>query len=150
MVARMAPIDPNLAAEPGSLSPTILADLLLVRDWQVIWDREMAALFGADFADSTVLRALVIFCLTEFGQGRKWGLKAHQDHCAHLASRATIRNDALRLVNRKLFLMSEVPEDRRITLVEPTGRLVAWAMEAVPRMEREFIGIFAARGGVSL
>jgi hypothetical protein len=53
-------------------------------------------------------------------------------------------------VNRKLFLMSEVPEDRRITLVEPTGRLVAWAMEAVPRMEREFIGILAARGGVSL
>jgi hypothetical protein len=54
----------------------------------------------------------------------------------------------MRLVDRGLFLVGAVPEDKRVTLVCPTRRLVEWAGETIPRMEDAMVKFFIDRSGV--
>jgi hypothetical protein len=140
--------DLDLPAEMGTLSPQVHADLILIRGWQALRDTEMAELFGKDAGNTLLLQELVVFCLTEFGHGVRWSIRAFQDHCGHLASRETIRAAIMRLVDRGLFLVGAVPEDKRVTLVCPTRRLVEWAGETIPRMEDAMVKFFIDRSGV--
>jgi hypothetical protein len=137
--------DLDLPAEFGTLSPQVHGDLILIRDWQALRDAEMVKLLGADAANSLLLQEMVVFCLTEFGHGVRWSVRAYQDACDHLASRETIRAAILRLVDRHLFLVIAVPEDKRINLVCPTRRLIKWSSAAIPRMEGAMIRFFIER-----
>jgi hypothetical protein len=110
--------------------------LVAVGDWIGIRDKEFAALLGRDGAADIVRQELIVFCLREFGYRRRWSIRRYQEHCAHLASASTIRNDIYALVGRRLFRVGALPEDRRVALICPTFRLVTWASETIPRLEQ--------------
>jgi hypothetical protein len=148
IIAAMPQRDLDRAAEPGSLPIPVHRDLIMVRRWQVVRDREWANLFGA-LAPSVGRPELVVLILVEFGFGRQPSLKFFQSQCSHLASTTTIRKEVYSLVKIGLFSVSSEPTDLRMKIFSPTFRLIEWASKTVPKAARKMSAFFEARKGMS-
>ncbi len=141
----MAKRDAGHAAEFGTLDAQAHRDLMLVRAWSAERDRRLAVLFGG-LSPSVARQELIVISLSEFGLGRHHEIKYFQTECHHLAGATAIRDELHNLAGLDLFVLNRSSGDRRRTIVCPTKRLVSWASETVPKLEKWALRFFVARG----
>ena len=132
-------------ADFNALNAGTHSSLLLIRDWTVFRANEWQTILGSDGIANVIQQELVMLALAELGYGRRWQIKFYQDQFGRIGSRGTIRKEIYALADRNLFLIGTDPADRRGSLIYPTLRLVMWAQQSIPRLERSLQLLVVAR-----
>lgn len=117
------------AAPPGSLNPTVVADLKALRELDRIRDQLWHKLLGRNFARSAVREEVVRLAVLAFGEGHFYQVSDFVRLCRPYATAPTVRTEIERLVESGVVVRDP---DGRSAIIHPTDRLIAFYNHYTP------------------